>query len=152
MKILIVTYYQNIYVEGSYKIDDAKQIEPIIYEKAKMYLQNNDKVVFIKDICSVEGTYEYNMYGRLYKLEKENLNDITVLNTDTPACFSLLEFLSNLDSENVTDIEICGINYNMAVIANYFLSNMILPFSNISIYNNATIPPISHHDSFLHVW
>ena len=139
MNILIITNYQNDFVEGELGFEDAKKIEPVLYEKVKMYLENNDKVVFIKSLYDNYGTYGYNTYGRLYEIEKENIDsgNVAVFSTNTPACFHLLNFLSNFSIEELEKIEVCGVTTDVNVLSNAVLCKMMAFNSEIVVDANA---------------
>lgn len=150
-KLLIVVDFQNDFVDGALGFEKAKELELIIYDKAKKALDNGDRVVFTMDThydnyletqegkrlpiphCIVD-TYGWNLYGRLFSLfnEYKNSNKVSMFRKDTFGCYLLGQLLTNEEDE-FDEIEFCGVVTNMCVMANTIIAKTMLPEARIVV-------------------
>lgn len=131
-KLLVVVDYQNDFVDGSLAIEDAKNLEPIIEEKIKFYLEQNQDVIFTLDSHDIdyletrEGvsipvlhcqkeTLGHELYGNI-KNYKEKAK--RVFEKDTFGSINLAKFIAKSDYK---EIEFCGVVSNICVLSNIIL-------------------------------
>lgn len=132
-KLLIVVDYQNDFVDGALGFKKAETLEEGIYNKAKEYLNNNDKVLFTYDThfdnyletreginlpvkhC-IKETKGHELYGKINEFTKEK----NTIHIDKQAFGISPKDMVDLASRlgNITDIEIVGVVTNMCVISN----------------------------------
>lgn len=133
-KLLVVIDYQKDFVDGALGFKKAETLEEGIYNKVKMYLQNEDKVVFTYDThfenyletregknlpvphCYIN-TEGHDLYGKLK--EFKNMKNTFHYNKEAfgMAPKDIIKLVEDIGTD-IDEIEFVGVVSNMCVISN----------------------------------
>jgi len=148
-KILVVTDYQNDFVNGVLGFNKAEIIENVILNKIAEYRDSGHDVAFTFDThyenylstlegsnlpvehC-IKGTKGWNLYG---KVESQCLDADKRFEKTT---FGSMELASHLKAENYESVEFVGLVSNICVLTNAILAKTVLPESLIIVDASAT--------------
>ncbi len=147
-KLLIVVDYQNDFVNGSLGFDDAINLEKPIANRIKKAKNNNEEVVFTKDVherdylLSEEGKHlpiphcirnsgGEELFGEIKELSKEHL----VFEKDTFGSSLLFDYLKEHHFDQITLI---GLVSYICVLSNAIIAKSANPNAHIIIEKDLT--------------
>ena len=150
-KALIIIDYQNDFVDGSLGFKGAEVLEELLIKKIEKAVKENTTVIFTKDthpenyLESQEGrnlpvshciknTKGWQLYGKLYNLEKEIKNSVTI---EKPT-FGSIKLAQLLEKEKFNEVELAGLVSNICVISNAIIAKAALPEALITVDSKAT--------------
>ena len=148
-KLLVVVDYQNDFIYGSLKNDNALKIYPYLLNLVKKF-KNNDDIIFTLDthydesyFDSIEGKnlpVKHCIKGseghKLYKELEEISKDYIKIEKETFPGIKLINYLKNNNKE-YEEILVCGVITNICVISNAILLKSIYPNTPIIIDSKA---------------
>ena len=131
-KLLVVVDYQKDFVDGALGFEGAEKLEDTIVQKIEDYKNNNQDIIFTKDIhftnylntregrhIPVEhcilGSEGANLYGKVANYEKDAKK---VFEKNTFGSIDLARYVSKSDYK---EIEFCGLVSNICVLSNIVL-------------------------------
>lgn len=135
MKILVVVDYQKDFVDGAVGFPGAELLDSGIYQLARKYIENGDKIFYTMDThghdylstregkqlpiphCII-GSDGWKLYGETGRLLKDGENAIMIKKkTFGISPFDMTSEIMNFN-EPIESIEIVGLVTNMCVISN----------------------------------
>jgi len=150
-KALIIVDYQNDFVNGSLGFKGAELLEDLLVKKINQAVKENSTVIFTKDThpknylelqegrnlpvphC-IKDTKGWQLYGKLYNLEKEIKNSITI---EKPT-FGSIKLAKILIDGKFDEVELAGLVSNICVISNAIIAKTSLPEALITVDSKAT--------------
>jgi len=150
-KALIIIDYQNDFVTGSLGFKGAELLEKLLINKINKAVKEKTTVIFTKDThpenyletqegknlpvphC-IKDTKGWQLYGELYKLEKEIKNSITI---EKPT-FGSIKLAKILEDGQFNEVELAGLVSNICVISNAIIAKSALPEALITVDSKAT--------------
>lgn len=155
MKMLVVVDYQKDFVDGSLGFSGAEKLDAGIAAKIRAYAKNGDAVVQTMDthhpdylstregkhlpvLHCIEGTDGWETYGETAKA----LEEVGFMRIDK-ATFGvhpsqMMELMTWLEGEEVTEIEFVGLVSNICVISNICVFQGAFPNAQILVDKNLT--------------
>lgn len=157
-KILIVVDYQNDFVNGSLACgEDALNIEQGIYNKVKEYLNNNDQVIFTKDMhyysnyfdslehklypehCMINkdesDTFGAKLFGKLSEFDTEEFSSLFMYKEQNMA----IGIEDWIDAIHNLDIEICGLATDLCVMKTALYINDYYNRKDVVVHVNSNL-------------
>ncbi len=152
-KLLVVVDYQNDFVTGALKNNEAIKLETGIDELVQNTLNDGGFVIFTKDTHEgdylqsregkhlpiphcIENTNGHNLFGCLQKYENTQNNNILIVNKPTFGCANLPQYVLNLCKVQPDEISICGVVTDICVISNAIILHSAFTNATIKIHQN----------------